>query len=84
MPDPFNFSRPYLAGPTGPAVEHLLVRRPLDRILSFTGRSIDDVVNDPLVKREIAGYYKLSRSVDRASETHDLERQWNPLGRRVS
>lgn len=84
MPNPLGFSRPRLPRSIGPATEHLLVRRPLDRILSFTGRSIHDVVNDPLVKREVAGYYKLSRSVERASETYDLERQWNPLGRGVS
>jgi hypothetical protein len=58
--------------------EHVIVQRPLDRILSFTGYSIDDVVNNPIAKHALIGYYKLSRQVQRRSECVDLERQWNP------
>ena len=64
------------AGPD-PLVEHI-VRRPLNRVLAFTGRSIDDVVNDPIAKNEVYGYYKLYRQVERAGQVRDLERQWNP------
>jgi hypothetical protein len=59
-------------------VEYVMVQRPLDRILSFTGYSIDDVVNDPIAKHALIGFYKLSRQIDRRSEIVDLERQWNP------
>ena len=57
--------------------EHVMVQRPLQRVLAFSRRSIDDVVNDPVAKREVLGYYKLYREVQRAGEVSDLERQWN-------
>ena len=60
-----------------PMVERV-IRRPLNRVLAFIGRSIDDVVNDPIVKNQVYGYYKLHRQVERASEIRELERQWNP------
>jgi hypothetical protein len=63
--------------------EHVLLQRPLQRVMAFRARSIDDVVNDPIVKNEIYGYWKLYRSIQRHSETVDLERQWNPLGTRT-
>jgi hypothetical protein len=59
--------------------EFLLVQRPLQRILAFTRRSIDDVVNDPIAKNEVLGYYKLHKQVRRAMETRELERQWNSV-----
>ena len=59
--------------------EFVLVQRPLQRILAFTRRSIDDVVNDPIVKREVLGYYKLAKEITRAGEVGDLERQWNSV-----
>lgn len=68
---------------TGPRIEHVVVQRPLDRILAFTGRSIDDVVNNPLAKRHVYGYYKIHRWMDRQSEISEMERAWNPLGRRT-
>ena len=54
-------------------------QRPLHRVLAFTGRSIDDVVNDPIAKNQVYGYYKVLRQVQRSSEVRDLERQWNPV-----
>jgi hypothetical protein len=62
-----------------PGREHVMVQRPLKRVLAFTGRSIDEVVNDPIAKREILGYYKLYKQVQRGCEVVDLERWWNPL-----
>jgi hypothetical protein len=63
----------------GQNVEHVLMQRPLHRVLAFTGRSIDDVVNSPVVKREVLGYFKLHKWVNRQSEISELERQWNAL-----
>jgi hypothetical protein len=60
--------------------EYVLTQRPLSRILSFTRRSIDDVVNDRFVKNEVLGYFKLSKQIERASEARELERQWNSVG----
>ncbi len=61
----------------GGRTEHVM----LQRVLEFRGRSIDDVVNNPIVKREVLGYYKLHRQIERSAEVRELERQWNPLGR---
>ena len=52
----------------------------LRRVLSFTGHTIDDVVNDPIAKAKVLGFYKLGRWVERENEVSDLERQWNALG----
>ena len=60
--------------------EYVLVQRPLSRILAFTRRSIDDVVNDPIAKNEVYGYYKLSKQIERSIEVRELERQWNAVG----
>ena len=55
-------------------------RAVLTRVMGFTGKSIDEVVNCPIAKRMVLGYYKLHRMVERRSEIVELERQWNPLG----
>ena len=56
-----------------------VVQRPLTRVLAFIGRTIDDVVNDPIVKNQVYGYYKLHRRIERSNEIRDLERQWNSV-----
>ncbi|WP_428938145.1 hypothetical protein [Fontivita pretiosa] len=65
---------------SSPANEYVMIQRPLQRVLAFTGRTIDDVINDPIARNEVIGYYKLYRWVQRECEVIDLERQWNPLG----
>ena len=72
-----SFKRAKPAGGTG--TEFIQLQRPLRRILAFTRRGIDDVVNDPIVKREVLGYYKLHRQIERVTETRELERQWNSV-----
>jgi hypothetical protein len=64
---------------TAARTEFILIQRPLRRILAFTRRSIDDVVNDPIAKREVLGYYKLHKRIARGIEVRDLERQWNSV-----
>lgn len=59
--------------------EHLVLQRPLQRVLAFRRRSIDDVVNSPFVKNEIQWYWRVHKQVLRTSEIIDLERQWNAL-----
>ena len=61
----------------GDNIEQVLTQRPLHRVLAFTGNSIDDVVNSPVVKNQVLGYYRLYRQVERQSEVRELERQWN-------
>ena len=75
-----------LGAGAGPAVsgssDHLrqisMVALALHRVLEFTGHSIDEVINDPIVRNEVVGYYKLYRYVERRCEAVDLERWWNP------
>jgi hypothetical protein len=63
----------------GDRTEFLLIQRPLRRVLAFTRRSIDDVVNDPIAKREVLGYYKLHKQIARTMDVRELERQWNTV-----
>ena len=62
-----------------PKVSYVLRERALRRVLNFTGRTIDDVVNSPIVKNEVLGYYKLHKFINRRTEIRDLERQWNSV-----
>jgi hypothetical protein len=72
----WNFRR----RPGGGAMTELIVtQRPLSRILAHTGFSIDHVVNSPIAKNAVLGYFKLDKQIQRRSEIVDLERQWNPL-----
>jgi len=50
-------------------------------VLAFTGFSIHDVINDPIARNIVAGYFKLHRQVWRRCEIVDLERWWNNTGR---
>jgi hypothetical protein len=59
--------------------EHILIRRTLSRVLEFTGRTIDDVVNCPIARNEVSGYFCLHRWVERQCEISELERQWNSV-----
>ena len=73
------------AGRTGPGLEsdarteHVHIQHPLQRVLGFCQRTIDDVVNSPLVKNQVLGYYKVYRQIHRGAEVLDLERQWNAV-----
>jgi hypothetical protein len=76
----FNFGRRHPAPPpAGGRTEIVQIQNSLRRVLAFTGHTIDDVVNDPVAKMKVLGFYKLHRWVERENETSDLERQWNPL-----
>jgi hypothetical protein len=68
---------PGLARRNEPSQQYVMTQRPLQRVLAFRGRSIDDVVNDWFVKNEILGYWKLHKQIGRSSEIVELERQWN-------
>ena len=75
--NPLGFGTPRLSIKGGPDVERVVQQRPLQRVLAFLGNSIDDVVNDPIVRNKVFGYYKLQRQADRAMEVSELERWWN-------
>ncbi len=78
--NPLGFGIPRLEIRYGTEIERIIVRRPLHRVLSFLGHDINDVCNDPIVKNQVIGYYKLYREVQRSCEVVDLERQWNATG----
>lgn len=61
-------------------IQYASRRSTLHRILGFTGKTIDDVINCPIARRTVLGYYKLHRQVERQAEVSELEKQWNPLG----
>ena len=61
----------------GDRTEYVQIQQPLRRVLAFTGRSIDDVVDDPIVRNEVRHYFRLYRQVERGCEVVDLERWWN-------
>ena len=63
-----------------PALYRQVIQRRLNRVLAFTRLTIYDVVNDPIAKNQVRGYWKLSKQIDRQSETTELEKQWNPNG----
>jgi hypothetical protein len=62
-----------------PKISYVMRERALRRVLNFTGRTIDDVVNNPIVKNEVLGYYKLHKFINRRAEIRDLESQWNSI-----
>jgi hypothetical protein len=80
MPDPLGFQSPERLTQSDTGIEFLLRQRTLHRVLAFIGRSIDDVVNDPIAKNQVRGYFKLSKQIERAGEVTELERQWNNVG----
>jgi hypothetical protein len=61
-------------------IEYRIVQPRLNRILSFTRLTIHDVINSPIARNQVLGYWKLSRQIDRHGELVELERQWNPNG----
>ena len=69
-----------IAAVTPPPLRRLVMERRLNRVLAFTRLTIDDVVNNPIAKNMVRGYWKLSIQVDRQSELTELEQQWNPNG----
>ena len=82
MSDPLHLEPglPAMPEPEG-GVREVVPQRRLARLLAFAGRSIDDVVNCRIAKREVAHYFKTAREVLRRTDRLELERQWNPLGR---
>jgi hypothetical protein len=74
----FDSFSPRLSVPTHEAArESRIIQTRLNRVLAFTRLTIDDVINNPIARNQVLGYWKLSRQVDRSSEITDLERQWN-------
>lgn len=60
-------------------IRQVMIQRDFQKLLGFAGRSIDDVVNCPIAKRDVLQWFRISRSMKRRLEVLDLEKQWNPL-----
>ncbi|HEY1686357.1 MAG TPA: hypothetical protein VGG19_16445 [Tepidisphaeraceae bacterium] len=52
----------------GAIAELRITQYVLKRVLECTGHTIDQVINDPWVRYEVTGYYKLHRRVTRRCE----------------
>jgi hypothetical protein len=79
MSDHLGIRRLRVRAPDGARIEHVILQRPLHRVLAFTRRTIDDVINDPIARNQVRAYFKLHKWVHRASEISELERQWNNI-----
>ena len=79
MPDPLSIQPQEPAAAWAPEMRHVLAQRRMVRLLAFSGRSIDDVVNCGVSKRLVAGYFKLEKTLARQLVTAELELQWNPM-----
>lgn len=77
--DSLGFHSKSFDRPDNNRTEQIVRLRVLNRVLEFTGRSIHDVVNNPIVKNEVLSWYKLHKWVQRGIEIGDLERQWNSV-----
>jgi hypothetical protein len=80
MSDPLGYQPLQRLSPQGTGVEFVLRQHALHRVLAFIGRSIDDVVNDPIAKNQVRAYFKLARQIERSGEVTELEKQWNGIG----
>jgi hypothetical protein len=78
----FGFGAALPEKPVENNLEHVMIQRTLQRVLAFTQHTIDDVINDPIARDRVHGYFKLSCWIDRQCEIGELERQWNPLRHR--
>jgi hypothetical protein len=74
-----GLDRPTLDAAAPATTEHVVVQKALQRVLAFTGYTLDDVLNDPIARNHVAGYYKLYRQVQRRCQAVDLDRWWNGL-----
>ena len=74
----FSPGRSSLGAPSRDGHVYVQIRRTLPRLLAFAGWSIDDVVSNPIAKRDMLRWYKTERRMQRMIEVADLERQWNP------
>jgi hypothetical protein len=74
-------SRPSL-DPGTPGIAHIQRADTMRRLLAFAGRSIDDVVNCPVARRDVISYYRIGHQMRRIAEVDALEHQWNPTRRR--
>jgi hypothetical protein len=81
LPSLFNFARISAPPDLDDHIEIVQTQNPLRRVLSFTGHTIDDVINNPIARSKVRCYFKLHRWVERESLISDLERQWNALSR---
>ncbi len=79
--DSLGFHSSVFDRPDNNRTEQIVRLRVLNRVREFTGRSIDDVVNNPIVKNEVRHWYKVHKWVQRGIEIGDLERQWNSVSR---
>lgn len=70
-----GFGAPQLPGTDRGYVAVLTEGQALNRVLEFTGYTIHDVVNNPVARNAVTGYYRLYRYVEWYCETTDSSRR---------
>jgi len=78
-PNPLGFGLPPRLHGDDTRIEQVLVEHQLQRVLAFTGLTIDDVLSSPVARNTVLGFYRASRWIDRQCEVNELEQQWNAL-----
>ncbi|MBV8781233.1 MAG: hypothetical protein JO353_07530 [Phycisphaerae bacterium] len=79
MSDPLSLNRPSLSDPPSAGLQQVQRHTELSRVLAFIGRSIDDVINDPIARNQVWCYFKLLKQIERQALIGELERQWNAV-----
>jgi hypothetical protein len=79
MRDAFGLTIPNVPDPAPPSASFVLKQHEMRRLLNFAGWTIDDVVQNPIARRDVARWFKLGRAMNRRLEVLDLERQWNAV-----
>ena len=57
--------------------QYVVRQSELSTVLAFARRSIDDVINCPIARRDVYNWFKTGRRMQRWIEVSELERQWN-------
>ena len=73
--DPIGFGSGPQVPEQGYFVRVDLLRIALHRVLNFTGRTIDDVIDDPIARNEVIGYLKLYHEIERRCDAIDRARR---------
>jgi hypothetical protein len=70
-----GLSTPQLRGTNQGLAAMLSEAQVLCRVLEFTGYTIHDVINDPIARNAVAGYYGLYRYIEKHCENANVSQR---------
>ena len=79
MRDVLGISIANFPAPEQPRASFVLKQHELRRLLNFAGWTIDDVVQNPIARRDVRNWYKLHRATQRRLDVLELEQHWNGI-----